>query len=498
MERITVLIASVLEREEQLKIVVERIAQQYGGHKVIIQLVLNFYNEVPEWLSQFDFVVPHLNPNNTNAHDSIWEFVPNDGYIFIMDDDIFYPLDFFENLILSVERHKRRAVCTCHGSNFLLPAKDYMDSRVTYGFTDKMERDIFVDLCGVGVCAWHTDTFDKQPALADFRIPFMRDLFFSKFCLHRDVKIVNIQRPGNWLQGLETPGLSVWSQTINNSGLRGLKNQVFKYEYLPALYTNQNGFGNEYVLFAQTGDFDRRLLDTALSTLVDVNPKVNIIVFSDAQKDFSFWEDRYSATVKRPVLTVYITPDEYRLGRAGSKVLTQYRFVTVLPKDSKVLLSDADVLFLRDPMKAFDTEFDLGVTTRDEPYRYPINAGIYYMRVSDKLNEYLRFVVDNLNTLNWPEFEKYQKQHGHSGTDWCWGQDSLCVTYLHTEQMKERFGIDVVDLGFYWNMCPHADGSAEQIASGKAKLMRAFHDESVATLHLKSRLRELLFDGLLP
>ena len=502
MENITVLIASVKEREGQLKLVLDCIENQrfFNLHptKVTVNLVLNFYADWPDWLGLYSNIClhPYLNPNNKKAHDAIWQYMPDDGYVFVMDDDLYYPLDYFDKLIAAIERHERRAVVTCHGSNIILPASDYMRSRATYGFSDELPRDIFNDLCGVGCCAFHTDTL--KPTVEDFPIQFMRDLFFSTLCLKEEVSVVNIQRTAQWLMPLQTTGTTVYDETCNNGELRDLKNTVFKDRFLPQLHKSQHGLNDQYVLIAQTGDFDRRLLDTALSTLVDVNPKVNIIVFSDVQKDFSFWSGGYSTKVKKPVMTRYVTPDEYRLGRAGSKVLTQYRLIMSLPKGSKVLLSDADVLFLRDPMKAFDTEFDLGVTTRDEPYLYPINAGIYYMRVSDKLNDYLQFVIDNLHTPNWPEFEKYQKRFGHKGTDWCWGQDSLCVTYQHAEQMKEWFGIDVVDLGYYWNMCPHADGTAEQIASGKAKLLRAFHDESVATLHLKSKLRELLFDGLLP
>ncbi|KKN75717.1 hypothetical protein LCGC14_0378210 [marine sediment metagenome] len=502
-EKITVLIASVVEREAQLKVVLNRLIDQHD--LLEIHVVLNWYIGVPEWIKGLAWkVTPHLNPTNKHAHDSIWQLMPGNGYVIICDDDLMYPLDFFDNLIAAIERHERRVVVTAHGSNIVLPAGDYMDARRTYGFSDRQERDIFNDLCGVGCCAFHIDAFgDKQPSLQNFPIPFMRDLYFSLHCAKNNVPIVNVKRPSSWILPLQTLGSTVYEETLNNASLRALKNRVMKEQLLPALYCKNHDGSGQYVLITDYG-FDRRLMDKTLQTLDEVSDEqTNIIVFSDELKDYSFNSQGVEAiydNVKRPVLTQFVTPDERAIGRMGSKVLTCYRFVCGLPNGSKVLMSDADMYFMRDPMKAFNADFDLGVTTRPEPYYYPLNAGIIFMRVTDQLKDYLRFVIENIYTASWPELVSYQKRFGHDpgDKDWNFDQDALCVTYLFADQMKERFGINVVDVGPKYNWCPHSDGTWEQIASGKAKLLRAYHDESVVVLHLKSKLRELVFEGLLP
>lgn len=492
----TALIASVKEREVQLKIVLKRVYDQVDD----IHLVLNYYDEVPAWLDDKPKIVCHLNKENRHAHDSIWSYVPESGYCFVMDDDLMYPQDFCQNLIECLLRHDNKIVATCHGSNIVLPAADYTDAKQTWGFSDRLERDIFNDLCGVGCCAFHASIL--QPTLQDFPIPFMRDIYFSLLCKKNDVPIVNVQRPSNWINPLQTPGSTVYDETLKNKQLRDLKNRVLKEQLLPALHCNNHDGSGQYVLITDYG-FDKRLMDKTLQTLDEVSDgQTNIIVFSDELKDYSFQpQGAYESPdlKSRKVLTQFVTPEERAIGRMGSKVLCCYRFVCGLSNGSKVLISDADMYFLRDVFQAFEAEFDLGVTSRCEPYHYPLNAGILFMRVSDQLKDYLRFVIEQLYESNWPELAVYQKRFRHDpkNFDWDFDQDALCTTYLMRDKIKEQFGIDVVDLGFYWNMCPHSDGTPEQIASGKNKLLKAYHDESVAVLHLKSKLRELLFDEIL-
>ena len=518
----TALIASVKEREKSLKIVLKRIYDQVDK----IELILNFYDSVPEWLKDKQKIVCHLNKENRHAHDSIWSYVPESGYCFVMDDDLMYPQDFCEKLILAIERHERHAVCTAHGSNLILPASDYLDARRTYGFSDRQDRDIFNDLCGVGCCAFHTDTFgDKQPSLQNFPIPFMRDLYFSLHCKKNNVSIVNVQRPSQWILPLQTPGETVYEATLNNKRLRALKNRVMKEQLLPSLHCNQKNEDNKYVLITDYG-FDSRLVNKTLQTLDDVSD-CNIVMFTDELRDYDFSSEQYMP--KKKVLVQYVTPEERAIGICGSRVLTQYRFMLGLPNGSRVITSDSDMYFLRNPFDAFNTdssseengspdengeesagkEFDIAVTTRPELYKYPINSGIVMFRINDRVKDFLRFLVEQIYDRTWPDLISYEMKFNHNVepdgvthcdniNSWYFDQDIWCVSYLHQDFLKNDFGVRLVDVGPTFNFCPHSDGTTEQAAHGKAKLMAAYHAESVHVLHLKSKLKELLFEGLLP
>ena len=442
--------------------------------------------------------------------------MPEDGYVFVCDDDLLYSTEYFYKLIEALCRHEHKVVCTAHGSNLILPAGDYMDARRTYGFSDRQDRDIFNDLCGVGCCAFHTSTL--RPSLQDFPVPFCRDLYLSILCAKNNVPIVNVQRPSQWVLPLATGGETVYEATMNNKQLRSLKNRVMKEQLLPSLHCdNHNSLPDgkpacgQYVLITDYG-FDKRLIDKTLKTLDGVaDEQTNIVVFSDQLKSYDFQPQGVEAiydNTKRKVLTQYVTPDERKIGRMGSKVLTQYRFICGLPNGSRVISADGDLYFLRDPFAAFTEEFrgsgdfDIGVTTRCEPYKYPINGGMVFFRVNNQVKDFLRFLIGQIYDRTDPDLISYEKRFGHdkqeNHNEWYVDQNMWNVAYLDDDRMKNNFGIKTTDVGCTFNFAPHADGTREQIAAGKAKLMQAYHDESVHVLHLKSRLKELVFEGLLP
>ncbi len=232
-EKRTALLASVKEREEQLKIVLDAIYDQVD----FIHLVLNWYEKIPEWLLDKPKIIPHLNTENKNAHDAIWSFVPKDGYVLIFDDDLLYPKNYVSKMIEGIERHERRAILTCHGSNIKRPVESYLESRYTYGFSDPLERDIFVDIVGCGVCAFHASTI--QPTLQDFLIPFCRDIYFSLLAAKKKVKIVCLRRPQGWILPLKTPGGSVYETTLKSENLQLIKGRLLKDHLMLYLYPRE-------------------------------------------------------------------------------------------------------------------------------------------------------------------------------------------------------------------------------------------------------------------
>ena len=503
-EKITVLLASVKEREKSLKLVLGRIYDYVD----VIELVLNYYEEIPEWIASKPKIVAHLNQQNKHAHDSIWNFVPSEGYVFVMDDDLLPPKDgeLFYKLIEDILRYDKKRIVCMHGSNITLPAGDYMDARATYGFSDRLERDIIVDVAGVGTVAFHSSTL--QPSLQDFPVPFCRDIYFSLLCARKGVQIVNVARRSGLLQPLQTPGSTVYEETLSNKRLRALKNRVMKEQLLPSLHcANHDGTG-QYVLVTDYG-FDKRLLDKTLQTLDGVSDEqTNILVFSNNLKDYSFQagcaDDGYTQ-VKRKVLTQFVTPDEKSIGIMGSKVLTQFRFILGLPSGSRVISADGDLYFLRDAFAAFDNELegcDIGVTTRCESWKYPVNGGMIFFRVNDRVKDLLRFMIGQIYKRTWPELVVYEKQFGHdkqaNPNSWYVDQNLWCCAHIYKDQIKERFDVTMGDATSRYNYAPHSDGLPEQVAAGKSKLMQAYHSESVAVLHLKSQLKSLLFEGLLP
>jgi hypothetical protein len=491
-EKIRVLIASVKAREEQLKIVLKRIYDKVDE----IDLVLNWYEEVPDWIKDKSKIFAYVNPNNKNAHDEIWNYSCENfnGYIFICDDDLYYPDDYFEKLIDAIERHDRKCVITAHGSNIIRPVKDYFSCRTTYGFSDWMHRDIFVDMAGVGCTAFHSSTI--KPTLQDFPILYCRDLWFSILCVKKNIKIVSLQRPAEWIRALQTSGDTVYEISQNNKKLKTLKDRILKEQLLPLLFCDKSC--NEYVCITDY-DFDKRLLDKSLKTLNNVNYRSNVVIFSNKQNKYihTIEGENFNKPIEKEFLTQYVTPEDYSIGRMGSKVITQYRFIKGLPTGSKVISADADLYYLKNPFEAFEKDFDIAVTTRGYNYKYPINAGVVMMRVNDKVRGLLNFIMNQIYERNWDRLIDYQNKFNHSGNDWYIDQDIWNCCWLYREAIEKTFGVKIIDIGPKYNFCPHADGNIHVINAAKYKLLMAYQDKSAHILHLKSRLKELVTDGSL-
>ncbi len=478
-------IASVKEREQQLKIVIEKIITQVD----LIHLVLNYYKEIPNWLKDDPKIFCHVNSENKHAHDSVWQYVDAEGvveqmcgvssYNLIMDDDLDYPKDYVSKMIRAIEnsQNRRSMVVTVHGAKFSQPIRDYFKDKITYGFCDMLLDNVNVDLAGVGTVAFHSSTI--RPTLQDFPIPFCRDLLFSILCKKNNVSIMAVKRSVNWITPLEILGDTVYEATKRSKNLQFFKNNLLKEVLAPLLYCDMRH--PEFCLMTDY-DYDERLVHNTLKTLFRVS-SCNKIIFTDGVKNISHetWG-----------LEQFVIPEEREIGIAGSKIVTQFRFMAGLPDGSKVLSADCDLHFVKNPFVAFKQEFDIAVTTRCEAHHYPINQGVVMFRINDKVRNFLQFLSSQINERTWPELIKFQKAFNHTGNDWNVGQDMMCVAWLRKDWVLEKFGVKIIDIGSDFNFCPHADGI--HTYSGQAKLIDAYRAKDKTILHLKSKLRELLFN----
>jgi len=483
-DKVIAFIATVKEREQQLRMAIDSIIGQVDK----IHVVLNWYNEIPDWISEKSKIHAHLNSENEYAHDSIWNLVDAENmvektngqssYYFTLDDDLNYPADYVEKLIICIEKYNRKAVVTVHAANISQPVESYFQCRNVYGFSCWVSEDEQVDQAACGTVAFHSSTI--KPTLQDFPIVYMRDLWFSILCKKNNVPIITVSRNMNWITPLATTGDTVYNVSHSNKNLRELKNQVLKEKFLPLLFCNNSD--DRYCLITDYG-FNDMLMTKSLSTLAEVSG-CNKIVFSDKVKNYGL-----------NVLTQYVIPEEVTIGRMGSKVTSQYRFIKSLPDGSKVISADADLYYLKDPFTAFEQDFDIAVTTRPYKYQYPINGGVVMFRVNDKVKSFLSFLTSQVLSRTWKELVEWQALFKHEGNDWYIDQDILCCCWFCKDEILNKFGVKIIDVGPNYNYCPHADGPGTAI--GKRLLMAAYNEKSVAVLHLKSRLKELLLDGML-
>jgi len=178
--------------------------------------------------------------------------------------------------------------------------------------------------------------------------------------------------------------------------------------------------------------------------------------------------------------------------RAACKVIETNKYCLDLPIDSQVLVSDADIYFMKDPFTVFKKHpsFDLGLTKRHYNYRHPINGGIYYYRITTATKRFLVYWNDQTEKISWHLFLEYIKSYGHKGRipDWCIGQDFLNVLWKNLEKRPAACNINIIDVGWEYNFCIHqyTDRFIKQA-------YKQYKKDLVTAIHLKGGTKKLLY-----
>jgi hypothetical protein len=166
--------------------------------------------------------------------------------------------------------------------------------------------------------------------------------------------------------------------------------------------------------------------------------------------------------------------------RALAKVEHLRDFIKDLPDGDVVLCGDVDLYFNGYPFPEFA---DFAVTGRCHQYYKPINGGVFYLRVSDRIRRFMDWHVKWSTETPSP-----------NGRDWTVGQAFLCHAAARRGAVKAEYGVDVTILGPEWNYCPGVDVFG--MTKATAMLKEAF-EKGVPILHLKSELKGVIYDGWL-
>ncbi len=198
---VTVSMASFPPRRERMLKVVSSLLPQVDQ----LNVYLNEYDEVPEELIDNRIKVILGKDGAGDLRDNGKFYFLNElkrGYHFTVDDDIFYPPDYVQKLILKIEQYGRQALVGVHGVLFDQPIERFFRGRTVYGFYREQIRDVFVNLIGTGTLAYHTDTINLE--LDTFTEHGMADVFVSIIAKKSGIPIISTARPIGWLEAMDS------------------------------------------------------------------------------------------------------------------------------------------------------------------------------------------------------------------------------------------------------------------------------------------------------
>jgi len=245
---------------------------------------------------------------------------------------------------------------------------------------------------------------------------------------------------------------------------------------------------------------DDNMLETCINSLraVELKSECQIIVCTDGvPEDFE-----KCLSEKYGVFWVKVPKLKMKNRRATCKIEVLTTIAQTMKNDEDlILVSDVDVYYQSDPFKPFADypDMDLGLTTRHYPHLFPINGGIFYIRVNQKTKNWLKWYIEQILIPTWRPYVQLRKNyhHEHYGLDWSVGQDFLIACWNCRYVLLDNIGLKITDVGPKYNYCPPVD-------LWKKKAFWAVREaigklDEVSIIHLKSDLKSMIYEpGLFP
>jgi hypothetical protein len=145
---------------------------------------------------------------------------------------------------------------------------------------------------------------------------------------------------------------------------------------------------------------------------------------------------------KYNVKIIKISDDRWYKRRMCCKVECAKEIVDTLPNDTKFLVLDSDLVFLKDPFSMFEIRSEklneLYITRRNVNGEIPINAGVWGLFINDNARNFLNTYISNIHKPEWTPLTAFKKSQGRKNDlDWWCDQDFLCAMH-HSMNEKHK------------------------------------------------------------
>lgn len=219
-------IATYPGRSTTLPAVIEALYQQVD----ILNLILNEYAAVPEWVQQYPnvrAVIPAQDLKDTGKFLPAWQ---DDDMVFLADDDISYPPDYVESSLRKWERlGTNRAIAGYHASIYSRPTSSFLEQKgITFDhycehvsdyrdvlhFVFSVEEPCPVDQLGSGTLLAPGFLLPSFQYMQDAQ-RFV-DVRLARWTFAQGIRQIALQRAESWIKPLETSESIYESFTAKN------------------------------------------------------------------------------------------------------------------------------------------------------------------------------------------------------------------------------------------------------------------------------------------
>ncbi|MDP1574327.1 MAG: hypothetical protein Q8L78_05300 [Coxiellaceae bacterium] len=210
-------LASIPERENFLQQTIDSVIDQVD----ILNVYLNEYKKIPHFLLKKK--IRYFLSSEKGDFGDAGKFFPlqyHSGFLFTLDDDLYYPSDYVSTMIKKVNLYERSSFICVHGN--LLPKNkinSYYKDKTGIHFSKLTSADQEVDVPGTGTLAFHSSLYNVK--IQDFPIPNMSDIWLFKIAQKRNIPVISIARKNLWIKSLIVGDdkHSIYSKFSNNDSL---------------------------------------------------------------------------------------------------------------------------------------------------------------------------------------------------------------------------------------------------------------------------------------
>ena len=216
-EQVLVGIASIPEREQSLRRVVDSLARQADR----IHVALNEYQAVPDWFADYPNLVGELTePDNLGDAEKFRAVADWDGIVLTCDDDILYPADYVAETVAALDRWPGRAV-SYHAGTTLGWNGQYVaaSGKRIRCLGDQAEDDPDVNVLGTGTLCYRTSDVPMWREVC--RTPNMADVWFALHGQQLGLRMAAVRHRAGWLEDICPPvgeGRRIYDSNRNQDG----------------------------------------------------------------------------------------------------------------------------------------------------------------------------------------------------------------------------------------------------------------------------------------
>jgi len=153
----------------------------------------------------------------------------------------------------------------------------------------------------------------------------------------------------------------------------------------------------------------------------------------------------------------------------------------------EVMLFDTDIIFRKDPFRAFKRPFHMAFTTR--PWRNeasPVNGGVSAWRVGSQTTLLWRYMIDQALNPTWKYYLEQRagldRRDREKELDWWTHQDLLCTFARYNPAIP----VHLVDLGPLYNWCPDSGGGRAMTDDVRDRFLYEIHNnQDIVAIHYK-------------